>query len=280
MSARIAAYIRQHHLGLVAIFLALSGTAYATHPGGANTISTEDIINNEIRSEDIRSANVQNPDLGNSAVTSGKIAEGHVRTADVLDDNLTGTDIANTDSLGSPEIGGLGSADITDDSLTGDDVQESSLNLDGFFASGHGDGVGDCFADEGTPQVCASANITLDEPAALLVVASGEWQTALFDDTIGANAANDDANNPDRVAGTCEIQVADVAFGSRRMGEVQGGTDFGAHGLLTTHGAFAMNGLTGVMSPGTYNAQLECTEDNGDIDWRAGADLSVVAVGA
>jgi hypothetical protein len=110
MGEKIRKLVQQQWAGLIALFLVLSGgTALATHPGGANTISTADIINNEIRSEDIRSANVQNADLGNSAVTSGKIAEGHVRTADVLDDNLTGTDVLN-------------------DSLTGEDVDEAALD--------------------------------------------------------------------------------------------------------------------------------------------------------
>jgi hypothetical protein len=111
MSTRTRIFLRQNVLGLVAIFIALSGTAYATHPGGANTISSEDVINNEIRSEDIRSANVQNSDLGSGAVTSGKIANGGVRSVNVNDDNLTGTDMLNN-------------------SLTGDDINESSLSFE------------------------------------------------------------------------------------------------------------------------------------------------------
>jgi hypothetical protein len=46
----------------VLIFIALGGTAYASHPGGANTISSGDIIDGQ----------VQNADLGSNAVSGSK----------------------------------------------------------------------------------------------------------------------------------------------------------------------------------------------------------------
>jgi hypothetical protein len=119
MSARIAAYIRQHHLALLCLFLILSGgTAYATHPGGANTIHSGDIIDLEVKGRDLADGSVTTSKINDGAMKSTDIGDGEVRSADVANDTtggaLTGTDIANTDSLGSPEIGGLGSADITD----------------------------------------------------------------------------------------------------------------------------------------------------------------------
>jgi hypothetical protein len=127
MSQRIRAHLRTNVVGYVAIFLfAIGGTAYATHPGGVNTISSGDIINNEIRSEDIRSGAVQNSDTAPDSVTSGKIKNQEVRSGDVANDSsafaLTGVDIADTDSLGSPEIGGLGGGDVTDGSITDADT--------------------------------------------------------------------------------------------------------------------------------------------------------------
>jgi hypothetical protein len=122
MGEKIRSHIRSNVIGYVALFVALSGTAYATHPGGANTISSGDIINNEVRSADIGTSQVLTADIGPGQVRSGDVAN------DVDGGALTGTDIANTDSLGSPEIGGLGSGDVTDDSLTGDDVDESTFS--------------------------------------------------------------------------------------------------------------------------------------------------------
>ena len=101
MSGKIGGYIRQHHLALVAIFLALTGTAYAVDGPlpGQNQVGSQDIINGEVKTEDIRDANVTRHDLGPDSVLSAK----------VLDNSLTGADVAN-------------------DSLQGADVDEGSLN--------------------------------------------------------------------------------------------------------------------------------------------------------
>jgi hypothetical protein len=71
ISGRVGAYIRQHHVGLIATFIALSGTAVAL-PG-----------RNQVDSGDIKAGQVKNSDLATDSVTSPK----------VLDDSLTGTDI-------------------------------------------------------------------------------------------------------------------------------------------------------------------------------------------
>ena len=75
---RASGFIRSNVLGLVAIFIALGGTAYATHSGGANTISSADIINGQVMTADIND-------------TDG------VRSADVRNDNLIGGGLAAVD---------------------------------------------------------------------------------------------------------------------------------------------------------------------------------------
>jgi formylglycine-generating enzyme required for sulfatase activity len=65
----ISEHIRGNVVGYVALFIALSGgTAWATHEGGANTIGSGDIIDNE----------VDTPDIRDGAVTTGKLADGAV----------------------------------------------------------------------------------------------------------------------------------------------------------------------------------------------------------
>jgi outer membrane murein-binding lipoprotein Lpp len=56
-----------------------------------------------------------------------EIAASAAGSAEVGDNSLTGIDIANTDSLGSPEIGGLGGGDITDESLTGTELADGAV---------------------------------------------------------------------------------------------------------------------------------------------------------
>lgn len=101
MGERIRDHIRSHVVGYVALFVALSGTAYAVDGPlpGQNQVGSQDIINSEVRSEDIGIAQVRNSDLASDAVTTGKIATGGVRSLDVANDNLTGADV-NEASLG------------------------------------------------------------------------------------------------------------------------------------------------------------------------------------
>jgi hypothetical protein len=113
MGEKIRGHIRSNVIGYVALFVALSGTAYATHPGGANTISSGDIINDEVKtqdiatghvlSQDIATGEVLSEDIGNSqvalndlatnSVSSGKIVDGGILGADIQNNNITGTQV-------------------------------------------------------------------------------------------------------------------------------------------------------------------------------------------
>jgi hypothetical protein len=64
----VASYIRRHHLALLALFVALGGTAYAA---------------TEIRSRDIKNSTIVSKDVKNGTLTG----------SDVKDDRLTGADI-------------------------------------------------------------------------------------------------------------------------------------------------------------------------------------------
>jgi len=119
---RLIALVRAQWAGLLALFLVIAGgTAYA-----ANTISSSDIINGEVKTADIsdtdgvRSADVRNDtlsgggltdaDLRNGSVGNTEIADGGVRSPEVQSESLTGGDVAES-TLGqvpSALVGGLG----------------------------------------------------------------------------------------------------------------------------------------------------------------------------
>ena len=101
MTGTASAFLRNNVLGLVAIYLALGGIALGTHPGGANTVSSGDVIDNELTTLDLKN--------------------NQIRTADVRDDSLAG--------------GGLTSADVAADTLTNDDIA-ASAQFDGAVAAG------------------------------------------------------------------------------------------------------------------------------------------------
>jgi hypothetical protein len=155
MSARIRHHIRSNVIGYMALFVALSGTAYAVDGPlpGQNQVGSADIINNEVQTADIKDANLTTADIRSGAVTTGK----------VLDDTLPGGGLSAADlaagSVGSSELqtnaipaNGFGDdgstklgdnsvnfnelapesiegSKVEDESLTGADVDESSLNL-------------------------------------------------------------------------------------------------------------------------------------------------------
>ncbi len=131
MPSRIYLYVRQHHLGLVAIFIALSGTAYA-----AKKIDSKDIRTGAVKSKQIADDGVKSRDLKNGAA---------VKSGDVKDDSLSGKDIDESSLKGVTPAGPAGgdlagvfpnpvispaavdSAKVADDSLGGDDIDESTL---------------------------------------------------------------------------------------------------------------------------------------------------------
>jgi hypothetical protein len=116
----VSNHIRSNVVGYVAVFIALSGTAYAVDGplAGQNTVGSADIINGEVTNDDlgadavgsgkIADRQVKNQDLSIGASSSNTIADGGVQGIDVKNDDLTGADVAN-------------------DSLTGADVDEDTL---------------------------------------------------------------------------------------------------------------------------------------------------------
>jgi hypothetical protein len=127
MSHRIHIFMRQNVLGLVAIFIALSGTAYATHPGGANTVSSGDIMDGQVypadvrndslsggglTAADLRASSVGASEVSNNSLAAGDLAPSSVGADEVADGSLTGREVLNG-SLGTAELGAIPGARAT-----------------------------------------------------------------------------------------------------------------------------------------------------------------------
>jgi len=69
LARAIREHLRANVVGYLALFVALSGTAYA-----ASKIGPSDIASNAVRSKHIKSKNVKTPDLANNSVTATKLA--------------------------------------------------------------------------------------------------------------------------------------------------------------------------------------------------------------
>src|SRR5437588_8621582 len=82
-------------VGYLALFVALSGTAWAV---AANSVGTQQLKNNAVATSKISDGAVTKPKLANNAVTGAKLARGAVTGAKVARNSLTGAQI-NESSL-------------------------------------------------------------------------------------------------------------------------------------------------------------------------------------
>ena len=123
-------YLRRHHLGLIALFFALTGTSYAVATG---SIDSREIRNNSIRSKDVRNEALLSRDLRNNTVRSTDVREGTLTGTDVFDGGLTGAELANSSVEGvDVRDGTIGDADIgpnavSNDELTGGSVRSAEV---------------------------------------------------------------------------------------------------------------------------------------------------------
>ena len=78
MIKTVGRYARQHHIALIALFVAMGGTSYAAATGSIdgreiknNSVSTNDLRNNGIRSRDVRNGALLKDDFKAGQLPSG-----------------------------------------------------------------------------------------------------------------------------------------------------------------------------------------------------------------
>ena len=81
MVAGLVSYLRRHHIGLLALCIALTGTAYAaTLPN--NSVGTKQLKKNAVAEPKIKKAAVTGAKIKNGAVNSDKVKNGSLLSAD------------------------------------------------------------------------------------------------------------------------------------------------------------------------------------------------------
>jgi hypothetical protein len=117
MSGRIAAFARKNVVGLIALFVALGGTAYAS-----NEWTGDNIVNGSLTSDDYKNNNIKGIDVAPNAIPSDEncsfpgICFGSTKLADR--------------TVGASEIspGAVGTSEAAPNSLTGSDINEATLD--------------------------------------------------------------------------------------------------------------------------------------------------------
>jgi hypothetical protein len=132
-------------VSLLALFIAMgTGGAYA-----ANTIGSDDIIDESILSKDIHNEGVANPDIHDHSISPDKLKDGAVTSPAVADGTLTSADLGfdsvdsgeiRTDAVHGSEVaagaidgdeladGGVTTADIATGTVTTADIATGAVN--------------------------------------------------------------------------------------------------------------------------------------------------------
>ena len=266
-STTLRNHLRSNVIGYAALFVALSGTAIASHPGGADTISSADIINNEVKTQDIRDANVTTADVHADSITPGKIADGEVGSADVLDDSLGAADLG-VDSVGTAELVGgsvgtfeIGANEVLSRNIAGGEVNSIDIASDGVTG-----------ADIATGAV-GGFEIATDAVSSLEIATAAVGGAEIVDDVVGANELDSVHEHRDGVFVTDETAhdgVYGIASGTVECAPNEDllsvTIDWGTAGADATHAEKMLANVPTIERDGTDSATVEGAFDGGGGD--------------
>src|SRR5687768_5805550 len=167
--AAVGAYVRRHHLALLALMVALGGTAYAA------TLPRKSVGTKQLKT---------------GAVTAKKIAGGAVGSDAVLDNSVGGADIDES------TLQGINATTLEGQSISGLASIGRSTPPSGPL----------CTDDQHEPggQNCGSVAIDLPRAARLLVIIAGNVNVTILDDVAGPGSGTDDSA---KVIGGCFAKV-------------------------------------------------------------------------
>jgi len=128
-STTVRDHVRSNVVGYVAVFIALTGTAYAVDGPlpGQDQVGSADIINGEVKTND----------LGADAVATGKIGDGQVQSSDlasgvIFDDVLNPVTGSTKIAEGAVQASELSASsvfgsEVAPNALTGDDIATNTV---------------------------------------------------------------------------------------------------------------------------------------------------------
>jgi hypothetical protein len=127
--SRTTRFIGSSAIATAALVMAFGGSAYA-----ANTVSSADIIDGTVRSVDVLDngltgtdiAGLTGADVSFNSLTGADVTA--LTGADVTNGTLGGADVADGSITGT-DVSGLTGADVNANSLTGSDIDESTLSV-------------------------------------------------------------------------------------------------------------------------------------------------------
>jgi hypothetical protein len=105
-------------ISALALFVALTGSAFAAGVLGPNTVRSPQIVNGAVRNVDLHDGLIGASKISPDAVGSTAIAENAVGSSEVAPESLTGADLGNAS---------VSSSEVQDESLGSNDLSSSSV---------------------------------------------------------------------------------------------------------------------------------------------------------
>ena len=264
LSRRARAHLRSNVVAYVALFFALGGgAAWATHPGGANTISSVDIIDQEVRTEDIRNANVQNPDIQTGAVTSGKVEDQTLTKADLGLNSVGAFEIHGTafrnEDIRAQYVGFGKAYGIPADAIQSDEISNGTVQPADLANEAKGP-LGFELADDDTGIICNNGCVegTLSLPPGFYLI-------------LGKIEVDQDDVFEELLSVRCDLSNGGSAFDhafARVIGEEGGGS------VRPTRATLSLQGERLLIERGTVS--INCTDF--DIGDAVGSNLKINAI--
>ena len=125
-SSRIFKHFKSSIVGYLALFMVLSGSAYAA----VGTVTSLDIIDGEVRSVDVADNNLTGVDVATNSLTGTDVTDNSLRGTDVANSSLTGADVTDNSITGADVANStLTGTDVATNTLTGADIAESTLSV-------------------------------------------------------------------------------------------------------------------------------------------------------
>lgn len=240
MVGKVSSHVRNNVVGYVAVFIALSGSAYAA-------VALE---KNQVKSKHIGQGQVKNPDLADNSVTSPKVADGSLLNQDFAPGQLPAGPQGERGLQG-------------EEGLRGPPGQDGANGTDIATIGRHSFG-GTCSDDDENGQDCATVTINMPQAGRLFVSASTQAEAEAIDD---AGSATDAVAH---VVGQCVLTVDGA-------GQTGSTTFTMYHDQERDSGA--MTAVTPSPLPaGTHTVVFRCTEMDGDIEWQSN-NVSAVMLG-
>ena len=253
MSSRIRSVIRNQWVGVLALFLVLTGgTAYAV-----NTVDSDDVVDNSLRSVDLMNNQaVQSADVAADSLTGADLAAGAVGFGELDPNAFAAGDIA-------PQSGQYGIAgdavqtgEVSANSLTGADISESTLDASSFTRarSAFDDS---CATDDDLFTDCASVSVTLPRAGRVLIAGDGVFKIAAFDNGSGTVTFR----------GVCRLEVDNSTSPIPHSTATEvGNTNIDFDNASFESFAVGINAVTNPLSSGFHTFTLSCRDDSSHAD--------------